>query len=110
PLTDGSHLTLLAETVAGYANLSRLITAAYDPSRQVGKSASRQVDRLTDSPTHRLTNSSFRLQPRLDPALLAEHAGGLVLLTGCRRGALSRLIDDSRWGEARALLDRYVKW
>src|SRR5215210_6868328 len=28
-LTDGSHLTLLAETVTGYSNLSRLITAAY---------------------------------------------------------------------------------
>src|ERR671924_599498 len=28
-LTDGSHLTLLAETIMGYSNLSRLITAAY---------------------------------------------------------------------------------
>ncbi|HEY7035965.1 MAG TPA: PHP domain-containing protein, partial [Thermomicrobiales bacterium] len=28
-LTDGTHLTLLAETKAGYANLCRLLTAAH---------------------------------------------------------------------------------
>ena len=44
-LADGSHVTLLVETPRGYANLCRLLTAAH---------------------------ARERLNPRLDPALLAE--------------------------------------
>jgi error-prone DNA polymerase len=61
-LADGSHITLLVETPRGYANLCRLITAAH---------------------------AHERLNPRLDPALLAERSEGLVCLSGCARRGLA---------------------
>ncbi|MBA3415059.1 MAG: PHP domain-containing protein, partial [Chloroflexia bacterium] len=51
-----------------------------------------------------------RLTPRLDPALLPAHAEGLILLTGCRQGALSRLVADAARPEAEHLLRRYLNW
>lgn len=104
-LTDGSHLTLLAETIEGYSNLCRLITAAYaGPNIPAGN------DIASFSPPRAVWQDDEERQPRLDPALLADHARGLILLTGCRRGALSRLVDTEQWQEARALLARYVEW
>ena len=82
-LTDGSRLVLLTKTRAGYANLSRLFTLANDVDRR---------------------------DPRLDPALLAEHAEGLVLLSGGRDGPLSRLVLAGRHPEARELLGQYRDW
>jgi error-prone DNA polymerase len=61
-LADGSHVTLLVETPRGYANLCRLLTAAH---------------------------AQERLNPRLDPALLAERNEGLVCLSGCARHGLA---------------------
>ena len=61
-LADGSHVTLLVETPRGYANLCRLLTAAH---------------------------AQERLDPRLDPALLAEQNEGLVCLSGCARRGLA---------------------
>jgi error-prone DNA polymerase len=61
-LADGSHVTLLVETPRGYANLCRLLTAAH---------------------------AHERLNPRLDPALLAEQNEGLVCLSGCARRGLA---------------------
>jgi error-prone DNA polymerase len=89
-LLDGSHLTLLAETATGYGNLCRLLTAAHhaDPA---GTPADQR-------------------RPRLEPALLQGHAEGLILLTGCRQSALSRLVTSHRLGEAEALLRDYVAW
>ena len=104
-LTDGSHLTLLAETVTGYSNLSRLITAAY-----AGPNIPAESGLASFSPPREVWKKDEERQPRLDPSLLAEHAQGLILLTGCRRGALSRLVDDGCWSDARHLLDRYVEW
>ncbi|MGB2695774.1 MAG: error-prone DNA polymerase, partial [Dehalococcoidia bacterium] len=65
-LQGGAHLTLLAETRQGYANLSRLLSNAH----------------LT----------SPRNEPTLDPDMLAEHAEGLICLSGCREGELSKLV------------------
>jgi error-prone DNA polymerase len=104
-LTDGSHLTLLAETIAGYSNLCRLITAAY-----AGPNVPARAGVVPFSPPREVWKQDEARQPRLDPALLAEHAEGLILLTGCRRGALSRLADAGRWQDARNLLDCYVEW
>ena len=104
-LTDGSHLTLLAETVTGYSNLSRLITAAY-----AGPNILAESGPASFSPPRAVWKKDEERRPRLDPLLLAEHAQGLILLTGCRRGALSRLVDDGRWSDAHHLLDRYVEW
>jgi error-prone DNA polymerase len=61
-LSDGCHVTLLVETAAGYANLSRLLTAAH---------------------------ATKRLEPRLDGALLEERNDGLVCLSGCARHGLA---------------------
>ena len=82
-LTDGSRLTLLARTRAGYSSISRLFTIA---------------------------NAADRRNPRLDPKHLPEHAKGLILLTGGRDGRLSQLAMDGRVGEARRLLKGYMDW
>src|SRR5215217_5789219 len=124
-LTDGTHLTLLAETAKGYANLCRLITAAHHagvndphpPSRHPegtrpfrgrgGDAIPFELRGIGKSkPLYRPEDRT----PRLDPALLPEHAEGLILLTGCRQGRLSQLIDDDRRGEAEALVRDYVNW
>ena len=82
-LTDGSRLTLLAKTRAGYSNICRLFT---------------------------LANAADRKDPKLDPAHLSHHSEGVVLLTGGRYGRLSRLAIDGRRGAARDLLREYADW
>ncbi len=83
-LTGGSHLTLLAKNKEGYRNLCRLITAAH--------------------------KSGERDKPELDPALLKEHAPGLIALSGCPQGELSKLATSSRFAEARETIRRYLDW
>ena len=155
-LADGSHLTLLAETARGYANLCRLLTAAHGgPGPTVPDSlAPRSADDGRYSRRNRAASEGGplpqplppaggmgararqvrggggrppataslppdlaapadppdRLTPRLDPALLPAHAEGLVLLTGCRQGALSRLVDADARPEAERTLRRYREW
>ena len=82
-LTDDSRLTLLAQTRAGYSNISRLFT---------------------------LANAADRRNPRLDPTYLPHHSEGVVLLTGGRDGPLSRLAMEGRIGEASGLLKQYLDW
>src|SRR5262249_7632116 len=57
------HLTLLAATQKGYRNLVRLVSEAY----------------LT----------GFYHRPRMDKALLREHAEGLIGLSGCLKGEVA---------------------
>ena len=66
-LLDGSHVTLLAETPAGYANLCRLITEAH-----LGR--------------------EDRRDPRLDFASLEKRHEGLIILSGCRGGLLPQVL------------------
>jgi error-prone DNA polymerase len=61
-LKGGTHVTLLVETPEGYANLCRLLTAAY---------------------------AEDRLQPELGLELLLELNEGLVCLSGCARSGLA---------------------
>ena len=82
-LKDGSRLALLAKTRQGYANISRLFT---------------------------LANAADRREPRLDPARLAEHAEGVILLTGGRDGPLSKLIAEGCRKDACRLLNEYREW
>ena len=82
-LADGSRLTLLAKTRAGYSNISRLFT---------------------------LANTVDRREPRLDPSHLPDHSEGIVLLAGGRDGQLSRLAVNGHRGDARKLLRRYTEW
>src|SRR5262245_22910013 len=67
-LSDGSHVTLLVESPRGYANLSRLLTAAHAGTRP--------------KPTE-------PMPPSLDRHLFAEHHEGLVCLSGCARDGLA---------------------
>lgn len=82
-LTDGSRITLLAKSRAGYSNLSQLLTFA---------------------------NRSDRCEPRLDGEYLPEHADGLIMLTGGRDGRLSKLLVEGRYGEARKCLKQAMDW
>lgn len=89
-LEDGSHLTLLAESSRGYANLCRLITRAHAGTRPPPR---RQA-----------------VPPRLERAALAEHAEGLVCLTGCARdGHLARAVRDGRSADAVAVAEGLVR-
>ncbi len=67
-LLDGSHVTLLAETPTGYANLARLITEAH-----LGR--------------------EDRHDPRLDFASLEARHEGIIILSGCRRGLLPTILE-----------------
>ena len=69
-LADGSHVTLLAESAVGYANLCRLLTAAHSGTRVPGKE--REL-----------------LEPALRQELVEERNEGLVCLSGCARHGLA---------------------
>ena len=79
-LLDGSHVTLLAETAPGYANLCRLITEAH-----LGRD---------------------RLDPRLDFASLEARHEGLIVLSGCRSGMLASVLQRDGSTAARRVADR----
>lgn len=83
-LKNNYHLTLLAKDRQGYRNLCRLITAAH--------------------------SSGERDTPELDPALLKDHAAGLIVLSGCRQGELAQLVAMSRLPEAKNLIRNYLEW
>ena len=61
-----SHCTVLARTRAGHANLMKLVSKAY--------------------------LEGFYYKPRVDRELLAQHADGLLVLSGCLNSEVSRLL------------------
>ncbi len=78
PRELGPHLTLLARDQAGYASLCRLASAAH--------------------------LAGTKGVPRFSHELLERHREGLLVLSGCRHGELSRrLLAGDREGAARAL-------
>src|SRR5712691_3133949 len=80
-LTDGPHVTLLAETPQGYANLCRLLTEAH-----LGR--------------------EDRRDPRLDFASLEARHEGLIVLSGCRTGLLATVLKQEGRAVAKRLLER----
>ncbi len=70
-----SHLTLLAETNEGYANLVKLVTLAHLDGQYYS--------------------------PRVDKEALARHAKGLICLSGCLSGEVNEFILTDRVDEAR---------
>ncbi len=80
-LLDGSHVTLLAETPEGYANLCRLITEAH-----LGR--------------------EDRRDPRLDFASLEARHAGLIVLSGCRNGLLPQVLRRDGPATARRFAER----
>jgi len=79
-LLDGSHVTLLAETPEGYANLCRLITEAH-LGAQIGA-----------------THGSIRLA--------RSTARGLIVLSGCRNGLLPGVLRRDGPAAARRFAER----
>jgi error-prone DNA polymerase len=85
-LEDGAHLTLLAESGRGYANLCRLITLAHAGTRPPPRRQARP--------------------PVLPRAALAAHSEGLVCLTGCaREGVAARALSEGGGAAVRVVED-----
>ena len=75
------HLTILAATQKGYRNLVRLVSEAY----------------LT----------GFYHRPRMDKALLREHAEGLIGLSGCLKGEVAGALSRGNYGAAKKAFLEY---
>jgi DNA polymerase III alpha subunit len=73
-MDDGSHLTLLAESRAGYAHLCRLVSLAHE--------------------------HGGRRTPALAWEALFAHTSGLICLSGCRQGRVPALLRARRFDEA----------
>ena len=91
-LAGGAHVTLLCESQRGYANLCRILTdahartrAAQPPPRAGGPGEGVWESREVPSATR---NSRDLLSPATTPEFVAEHAEGLVCLSGCARQGL----------------------
>ncbi len=75
------HLTMLAATQKGYRNLVRLVSEAY--------------------------LSGFYHRPRMDKALLREHAEGLIGLSGCLKGEVAGALSRGNFGAAKKAFLEY---
>ena len=70
-----NHLTVLVRNLTGYKNLIKLVAKAY--------------------------LEGFYYKPRVDKELLAQHADGLLVLSGCLNSEVSRLISAGEHDRAR---------
>ena len=75
------HITLLAETNAGYKNLIKLVTAA--------------------------NLEGFYYKPRIDKETLAKYREGIIALSGCLGGEIPRAIAGQNFGLAEELVRTY---
>ena len=75
-----AHLTLLAETNEGYANLIKLSSLGY--------------------------LEGYFAKPRVDWELLQTYAPGLIALSGCLSGRVCKALEEHRTDDARSELDR----
>lgn len=98
-LEGGFHLTLLATGPAGYASLCRLLTVAHLGFVPEGGQAAPRPEGW----------ESRRLNPRCSFGELRRHAGGLIALSGCRKGEIPALILQNRRAEAEAAARRYLE-
>ena len=78
-----SHLTLLAMNQTGFYNLVKMSSLAY--------------------------LEGFHYKPRIDKELLAEYNEGVICLSGCVSGELSKYLLADKFDEARKLTEWYVK-
>ena len=76
---DYTHLVLLCKDETGYKNLCYLVSASF--------------------------TEGFYVKPRIDWALLHQHAEGLICLSGCLAGAIPQMLvrDDYEGARAKAL-------
>ncbi len=68
------HLTLLSRNLTGYRNLLSLVTKA--------------------------NLEGYYYKPRMDKELLQEHGEGIIALSGCNSGEISRLLAEGRYEDA----------
>ncbi len=80
-LESGYHLTVLCRNNQGYRNLCAILSES------------------------NLNNP--RKEPKVSLSTLRDHAGGLIALTGCRRGLIPSLILRKQFQEARQALKTY---
>jgi len=80
---ERNHLTLLAQSDEGFRNLVKLSSAGFLKGLQRGK-------------------------PSVDMGLLAEHADGIVALTGCLASRFASRLGEDRIDEARAHIDDLI--
>src|SRR5690242_6690459 len=78
-----AHLTLLAESNEGHANLIKLCSLGY--------------------------LEGYYYKPRVDWELLERYSKGLVALSGCLSGRVSRALVEGREQDARSDLDRLAQ-
>ncbi len=78
-----AHLTLIAESTEGYGNLIKLASAGY--------------------------LQGYYYKPRVDWSLLEHHSAGVIALSGCLSGRVSKALEESREADAAADLDRLVQ-
>jgi DNA polymerase-3 subunit alpha len=81
---ERNHLTLLAETDQGFANLVKLTSAGFLEGFSRGKA-------------------------NVDMDLLAQHAEGVIVLTGCLQSRFCRRLIEERKDDARAHLDDLIQ-
>jgi DNA polymerase III subunit alpha len=84
PKYERNHLTLLAENDAGFANLVKLTSAGFLEGFSRGKA-------------------------NVDMELLATHAEGVIVLTGCLQSRFCRRLVEERADDARAHLDDLIQ-
>ena len=80
---ERSHLTLLAASPIGYRNLVKLSSAGFLEGYQRGK-------------------------PSVDLAQLADHADGVIALTGCLQSRFCQYLLEGRTADARAHAERLI--
>jgi DNA polymerase III subunit alpha len=78
-----AHLTLLAESNTGYANLIKLASAGY--------------------------LEGYYYKPRVDWELLEQHSNGLIALSGCLSGRVAKAMEENRPDDAASDLDRLAQ-
>jgi DNA polymerase III subunit alpha len=84
PRYERNHITLLAESDAGFANLVKLTSAGFLEGFSRGKA-------------------------NVDMRLLADHAEGVIALTGCLQSRFCRRLVEERADDARAHLDDLIQ-
>ncbi len=84
PRYERNHLTLLAESDVGFSNLVKLTSAGFLEGFSRGKA-------------------------NLDMDLLASHAEGVIVLTGCLQSRFCRRLVEERHDDARAHLDDLIQ-
>ena len=84
PRYERNHITLLAESDRGYANLVQLTSAGFLEGFSRGKA-------------------------NVDMELLARHSEGVIVLTGCLQSRFCRRLVEERVDDARAHLDDLIQ-